>query len=173
MILTQFDHSTFLRDFWQKKPLLIKNPGVKFNDPLSADDLAGLACEEFVETRLVTTSDHYNYQLRHGPFDAKLFSTLPKSNWTLLVQAVDQFVAEVEELKSAFDFIPRWCIDDIMVSYACDGGGVGPHFDQYDVFLLQGTGSRKWQTGHHCTHDTPLRTDSDLRILQEFDSTLR
>jgi 50S ribosomal protein L16 3-hydroxylase len=170
MILSQFDHQTFLTKYWQKKPLLIKNPGVEFDDPLSADELAGLACEESIESRLVTMTQQQSYQLRHGPFDEALFSTLPDSNWTLLVQAVDQFVAEVEALKSAFNFIPRWRIDDIMVSFACDGGGVGPHFDQYDVFLLQGSGSRNWRTGPQCTQDTPLKSDSDLRILQEFEA---
>jgi 50S ribosomal protein L16 3-hydroxylase len=93
---------------------------------------------------------------------------LPKKNWTLLVQAVDHYVPEVAELLDAFRFIPNWRIDDVMVSYAADQGGVGAHFDQYDVFLIQGLGQRLWQVGTLCDTTTPLLPHPDLRLLQEF-----
>ena len=170
MILQQFDREEFVRTYWQKKPLLIKYPGSGFKDPISAEDLAGLACEEEVESRLVTIAEDASLKLQHGPFTESAFTSLPNKNWTLLVQAVDQYVADVDELIAKFDFIPRWRIDDIMVSFACEGGSVGPHYDQYDVFLIQGSGSRKWKLGPECHSQTPMRTDTELRLLAEFEA---
>ncbi|MBL4820137.1 MAG: cupin domain-containing protein [Gammaproteobacteria bacterium] len=172
MILQQFDREEFVRNYWQKKPLLIRNQASGFADPVTGDELAGLACEEMVESRLVSTAANGSLELRHGPFEPSVFENLADNNWTLLVQAVDQYVAEVDALKSCFDFIPSWRIDDVMVSYACDGGGVGPHYDQYDVFLIQGAGSRNWKIGATCHSGTPLRTDSELRVLQQFEPEL-
>ncbi len=168
MILNDFDRDTFLRDYWQQQPLLIKQSGTGFVDPLTADELAGLACEPDMESRLVTRSDGNNWQLTHGPLNPDRFTRLGETNWTLLVQAVDQVDPGVNDLKQYFDFLPAWRIDDIMVSYACDGGGVGPHYDQYDVFLLQGQGKRVWQIGQRCDDSTPLRTDTPLSILESF-----
>jgi 50S ribosomal protein L16 3-hydroxylase len=168
MILQPFDREEFIRNYWQKKPLLIKHQGPEFKDPISAEELAGLACEYDVESRLVTASRTGPLELKHGPFTESSFTKLGERNWTLLVQAVDQYVAAVDALKSSFDFIPRWRIDDIMVSFASDGGGVGPHYDQYDVFLLQGSGSRKWELGPLCDSQTPLRRDTELRVLAGF-----
>jgi 50S ribosomal protein L16 3-hydroxylase len=130
--------------------LLIKNPQQGFVDPIDADELAGLACDSDMEARLVTRTQADSWQLSHGPFATDRFAGLGETNWTLLVQAVDQVHEGVEALKRYFDFLPAWRIDDVMVSYACDGGGVGPHFDQYDVFLIQGRGSRRWKLGQHC-----------------------
>ena len=168
MILQQFDREEFIQTYWQKKPLLIKHQGSDFSDPISAEELAGLACEDEVESRLITASGNGSLQLKHGPFTESLFGSLGNRNWTLLVQAVDQYIAAVDALKTNFDFIPRWRIDDIMVSFACEGGGVGPHYDQYDVFLIQGSGSRKWELGPRCNNQTPLRSDTELRVLGGF-----
>jgi len=171
MILEGFDHVAFQRDFWQQKPLLIRHTGKPFRDPLEADELAGLSCEAEVESRLVVSDGGRRWQLRQGPFDPVVFSSLGEKNWTLLVQAVDQLEPEVEALKKPFSFLPSWRIDDVMVSYACDGGGVGPHFDHYDVFLIQGQGRRRWQIGQLCDSTSTLRQDTELRILASFQPT--
>lgn len=170
MQLHDFDLDGFLRDYWQKKPLLIKNPWAAWANPLDGDELAGLACDEDVEARLITCSRD-GWLPEHGPFAEDRFDKLGPLPWTLLVQAVDHHVPEVAALIEAFRFIPNWRIDDVMVSYASDGGGVGPHFDQYDVFLIQGLGQRRWQTGALCNADTPLLPHDDLRLLANFEAT--
>lgn len=111
------------------------------------------------------------WELRRGPFAEDEFSKLPERDWTLLVQAVDQFVPEVSELLENFRFLPSWRIDDVMISYAAPGGSVGPHFDNYDVFLLQGHGKRHWQIGQMCDAESPMLQHADLRILAEFEKT--
>jgi len=169
MHFKKFDIDAFLRDHWQKKPLLIRNPWSDWHNPLEPDAFAGLACEAEIESRLVTNADG-TWQLEHGPFDESRFETLGSSDWTQLVQAVDHFVPEVAALIEAFRFVPNWRIDDVMVSYAADGGGVGPHFDQYDVFLIQGLGRRRWQIGGMCDENTPLLPHDDLRLLAGFDA---
>lgn len=159
----------FLRDYWQQKPLLIRGALADFECPLDPDELAGLACEEGVEARLVEEQGAEGpWQVRHGPFDERTFARLPERDWTLLVQAVDHYVPEVAELLEAFDFLPRWRLDDIMISYAPPGGSVGPHVDQYDVFLLQGSGQRRWQLGGRVGDDAPILAGIDLRILERF-----
>ncbi len=170
MHFTNFDVGGFLRDYWQKKPLLIRNPWAAWRNPLEPDELAGLACEDEVESRLIMQADD-RLKVEHGPVPEKRFSKLGKAPWTLLVQAVDTHVPEVATLIAPFRFIPNWRIDDVMVSYATDGGGVGPHFDQYDVFLIQGLGRRRWQVGALCDAETPLLPHDDLRLLAEFEAT--
>jgi 50S ribosomal protein L16 3-hydroxylase len=161
----------FLRDYWQRKPLLVRQALPGFFTPLSPDELAGLALEEEVESRIVLERGRRGpWELRNGPFTAADFARLPKTRWTLLVQAVDQWVPAVHELRTHFDFLPAWRFDDLMVSYAPDQGGVGPHFDQYDVFLLQGLGRRRWRIGTRCTDATPCRDDTSLRILRDFET---
>ncbi len=168
MQFNNFNSADFLRDHWQKKPLLIRNPWKKWHNPLSPDELAGLACEDHVESRLITqTSDDWNAE--QGPLPETRFGELDKSPWTLLVQAVDQHVPDVATLIEPFRFIPNWRIDDVMVSYASDAGGVGPHFDHYDVFLVQGLGQRRWQVGGMCNDQTPLRSHDDLLLLADFE----
>lgn len=167
MQFNQFDIDAFLRDYWQKKPCLIRNPWQQWANPLDPDDLAGLACEDEVESRLVINK-RGDWKLRHGPIPEKTFAKLGKHPWTLLVQGVDSFIPEVAALIDPFCFIPNWRIDDVMVSYASDGGGVGPHFDQYDVFLIQGLGIRRWQIGAVCDSTTPLLPHDDLRLLADF-----
>lgn len=159
----------FLRDYWQKKPLLIRQAIPDFQSPIDPDELAGLALEEEVESRLVIENGERPWEMRRGPFAEDEFSKLPESEWTLLVQAVDQFVPEVAELLESFRFLPSWRIDDVMVSYAAPGGSVGPHFDNYDVFLLQGHGKRNWKIGQMCNSDSALIPHADLRILADFE----
>ena len=161
----------FLRDYWQKKPLLIRQAIPDFESPIDADELAGLALEEEVESRLVIEHGERPWELRRGPFAEDAFSTLPAREWTLLVQAVDQFVPEVAELLEHFRFLPSWRIDDVMISFAAPGGSVGPHFDNYDVFLLQAQGKRNWKIGQMCNSESPLLQHADLRILAEFEES--
>lgn len=161
----------FLRDYWQKKPLLVRQAIPDFESPISPDELAGLALEEEVESRLVIEHGERPWELQRGPFNEDTFQDLPERDWTLLVQAVDQFVPEVAELLEDFKFLPKWRIDDLMISFAAPGGGVGPHFDNYDVFLLQAQGHRRWQVGQMCDSDSPLLTHADLKILAQFEPT--
>jgi 50S ribosomal protein L16 3-hydroxylase len=162
---------TFLRDYWQKKPLLIRQAYPGFELPIDGDELAGLALEEEVESRIVLEHGKTPWELRHGPFDEQTFSQLPESHWTLLVQAVDQWVPEIHELLQDFQFIPGWRLDDIMISYASDKGSVGPHFDYYDVFLLQGMGKRRWRIGQHCDSGSELVEGTPLKLLRNFETT--
>ncbi|AMA46147.1 ribosomal protein uL16 3-hydroxylase [Pseudomonas alabamensis] len=161
----------FLRDYWQKKPLLVRKAFTDFESPIDADELAGLALEEEVESRLVQEQGERPWELRRGPFTEETFAELPARDWTLLVQAVDQFVPEVAELLEHFRFLPSWRIDDVMISFAAPGGSVGPHFDNYDVFLLQGMGKRNWKVGQVCDSDSPLIPHADLRILADFEQS--
>ena len=161
----------FLRDYWQKKPLLIRQAIPDFESPISPDELAGLALEEEVESRLIIEQGERPWELRRGPFAEDAFSQLPERDWTLLVQAVDQFVPDVAELLKQFNFLPSWRIDDVMISFAAPGGGVGPHYDNYDVFLLQAHGQRRWKIGQMCDSDSPLLPHADLRILADFQQT--
>lgn len=162
----QADH--FLREFWQKKPLLIRNMWTAWSNPLEPDELAGLACEDGVEARLIRQASG-TLAVEHGPFAETRFSELGHEPWTLLVNAVDHHVPAVSALLNSFRFIPNWRIDDVMVSYAVDQGGVGPHFDQYDVFLVQGLGRRRWQVGASCNDSTELLPHGDLRLLANFE----
>ena len=169
MQLTNFDVDGFLRDSWQKAPLLIRNAWDMWSNPLEPDELAGLACEAGVESRLVIQSSD-RWELEHGPLPESRFQDIGKKPWTLLVQAVDHHVPTVAALLEPFRFIPNWRVDDVMVSYAVDGGGVGAHFDQYDVFLVQGLGHRRWQIGRRCDQATELLAHDDLRLLESFES---
>ncbi|WP_341582131.1 cupin domain-containing protein [Marinobacter metalliresistant] len=162
--------SEFLRDYWQKKPLVIRQAFPGFRCPVSADELAGLACEEGVESRIVIENDDGKpWQLHNGPFSPDRFSALPEQDWTLLVQGLDHWVPDIADLLEHFRFIPNWRLDDIMASYAPKGGSVGPHYDQYDVFLLQAQGHRRWTFGGHCDHASPQVEGTPLRILSSWD----
>ena len=161
----------FLRDYWQKKPLLIRQAIPGFESPVSPDELAGLSLEEEVESRLVIEHGETPWELRRGPFSEDSYQNLPERDWTLLVQAVDQLVPEVAELIEHFRFLPNWRIDDVMVSFAAPGGGVGPHFDNYDVFLLQAHGQRRWRVGQMCDSESKMLKHADLRILADFQGT--
>lgn len=170
-ILGGISAEVFFRDYWQKKPLLIRQAIPNFESPLEGNDLAGLSLEEVVESRIVLEHGETPWQLRHGPFDDETYNTLPERDWTLLVQAVDQFSPEVSEMLEHFTFLPNWRIDDVMISFAVPGGSVGPHYDNYDVFLLQAEGQRKWKVGQMCDAQSPLLDHPDLRILDGFEQT--
>lgn len=164
----------FLANYWQKKPLLIRQAFPGFSSPVSAEELAGFALEENIESRLIqeqpaTDPLQSDWQIQHGPLPENIFSQLGESHWTLLVQAVDQLVPEVTELLERFRFVPNWRLDDIMVSYAADQGSVGPHYDYYDVFLLQAQGQRRWQLGQHCDAASQRRFDTAMNILSQFE----
>ena len=170
MQLHNFDHAEFLRNNWQNKPILIRNAWRSWSNPLEPDELAGLACEEGIESRLVIRLAD-GWILEHGPLPAERFGEVGNQPWTLLVQSVDHHVPAVAALLEPLRFIPNWRVDDVMVSYAVDGGGVGAHFDQYDVFLVQGLGARRWQIGERCDEATELLPHDDLRLLAKFEPT--
>tara|TARA_R110002167_G_scaffold120730_2_gene298727 strand:- start:959 stop:2116 length:1158 start_codon:yes stop_codon:yes gene_type:complete len=159
----------FLEQYWQKQPLLIRNAFAAFEPPLSADELAGLACEDEVESRLLIENPvNGDWELQHGPFTEDKFAQLPSDHWTLLVQAVDHWVPEAADFLEQFKFIPNWRLDDLMISYATRGGGVGPHFDSYDVFLIQAEGQRRWEIGALCSQEDQLVANKPVRILKNW-----
>src|SRR5688572_2940733 len=127
----------FLRSHWQKKPLLVRNAFPTFQDPVDPDELAGLACEDGVESRIVRKK---NWQVTWGPQAEEVFASLPERDWTLLVQEVNRWIPDAALLLEPFSFLPNVRVDDVMVSFAAPGGSVGPHLDSYDVFLVQGQG---------------------------------
>ncbi len=169
--------AAFLRDYWQKHPLLVRGafpdlaaPGAI--PPLTPEDLAGLACEEAALSRLVVHDRRSDaWSVRNGPFDEALFPTLGERDWTLLVQDVDKWDADVAALLDAFSFLPRWRIDDVMVSFAAPGGSVGAHVDHYDVFLLQAQGHRRWQIDASDAPPLAFREDAELKQLRGFTSS--
>ncbi|XID75952.1 JmjC domain-containing protein [Alkanindiges sp. WGS2144] len=160
----------FLTEYWQKKPLLVRNAIPEINGLLVPQDILDLAVEEVVTARLLTQHGQFNenWKVKTSPLNKKDLKKLP-SLWTLLVQAVDHFSPDIAALWQHFDFIPQWRRDDIMVSYAPKGGSVGRHYDQYDVFLVQGYGKRRWQLGQYCQPDCELIPDQPLRLLPDME----
>lgn len=164
------DASGFLRDYWQRKPLLMRAALPTDCFALTPEELAGLACEADTESRLIIENSPLDWQVRHGPFDDSDFADLPESRWTLLVQDVDKFLPGVAALIDRFDFVPAWRVDDIMISYATDQGGVGPHTDAYDVFLMQAMGRRRWRLSYREYAEDELIPGLEQRILANFDT---
>lgn len=159
----------FLSEYWQKKPLLIANALPEFESPIDPDELAGLACEDEVESRIILERDGLHpWELRHGPFSEEDFTELPETHWSLLIQECNKYIPELAQLLEWFNFIPNWRVDDVMVSYAPRDGSVGPHTDQYDVFLIQALGTRRWQINNQEHQPSELLPDLDLRILKNF-----
>jgi 50S ribosomal protein L16 3-hydroxylase len=166
--LGAFSTDEFLEHYWQKQVCLIRQAIPGFKPLLDGDDLAGLACEEMAESRLVKgTFAAADWTLAHGPFNEADFAALGDENWTLLVQDVEKHYLPLQALMQQFSFIPRWRLDDLMISYAATGGSVGPHFDQYDVFLLQAQGKRRWQIAG--SFEADLLEDCPLNVLQQFE----
>lgn len=162
----------FLRDYWQKQPLLIRGAFPQLHNAIAPEDLAGLSCEEGALSRLVLHDPKGDrWTLRNGPFNETDFAKLPKTHWTLLVQDVDKWDQDVAAVLDHFDFVPSWRVDDVMISYATDGGGVGAHVDQYDVFLIQARGRRRWQINENAHAPTVFREDTELKLLREFSPT--
>lgn len=162
----------FLRDYWQKRPLLIRHAFPDFRPPLQPNDLAGLACEPTALARLIVHDvKRDRWQVKSGPLDEADFASTPASDWTLLVQDVDKWDADVAQLLEPFRFLPSWRVDDVMVSYAEPGGGVGAHVDQYDVFLIQGLGQRHWAISDDPLAPKAFRPEVELKQLVQFEPT--
>lgn len=166
--------SDFMTKHWQKKPLLVRNAFVDFKPIMNRQSLFELAKNDSVESRLVVHSANSSegtskWSLAHGPFQSRDFPALSQKAWTLLVQGVNLHNDQASEILNQFDFIPRARLDDLMISYASDQGGVGPHFDRYDVFLLQAQGVRRWRIGKNKNHE--LEPNAALRILKNFKHT--
>jgi 50S ribosomal protein L16 3-hydroxylase len=155
----------FLAEHWHKKPLLVRQALPNFGEWLDRNSLSELACQDNSEGRLVQFK-RGQCQLEYGPFEAEELDALPKKNWSLLVSGVNHLLPQADWLLHRFDFIPAARLDDLMVSFAPPGGGVGPHFDSYDVFLIQGQGRRRWEIS--AQDDLTVVEGAPLRILQQF-----
>lgn len=168
-ILGNMSTAHFLRHYWQKKPLLVRGAFPDFRDPVSPDELAGLACEDGVESRIVREKGaRGRWDVTWGPQEESTFQELPERAWTLLVQEANRWVPDVAMLLEPFSFLPNVRIDDVMISFAVPGGSVGPHTDSYDVFLVQGQGERRWMYGDEPLTNPAFEPGLDLRILRSF-----
>ena len=156
----------FMRRHWHKKPLLVRQAIPNFQPPVLRPEMFALAAEESVESRLVQQIKG-GWKLRHGPFARRSLPAMSQREWTLLVQGVDLHNDAVHQLMQQFRFVTEARLDDLMISYATDGGGVGPHFDSYDVFLLQAHGRRRWRIGRQ--KDLTLKEGIPLKVLAEFE----
>lgn len=175
----------FLAEYWQKKPLLIRQAWPNFTPLLSAQELAGLSLEQGIESRILIEQQALPsfkkdqpeqkelepWVLKKGPFDEQTYENLPQTHWTLLIQALDHWLPEARHVMDKFNFIPNWRVDDLMVSYATDGGSVGAHYDQYDVFLLQAQGQRQWRIGQMCDESSEIIEGLPVKLLREFNET--
>ena len=159
--------SQFMKRHWQKKPLLVRNAIPGFVPCVGRADLVALAGEDGVESRLIVDSPK-GWKMKHGPFTKRSLPPFSQKKWTFLVQGVDLHHDGVHALMQQFRFVPDARLDDVMISYATDGGGVGPHFDSYDVFLLQAHGQRRWRIGRN--KDLSLQPGVPLKILQNFEA---
>lgn len=160
----------FLTEVWQQQPQLFSDAIKLSEDIVSVDKLLKLAAKDNCESRLISGHGIVgNWRCQNGPFSKTDFSEYGEKDWTLLVQGLDQWNKKAADLLDQFTFLPKWRLEDIMASYATVGGGVGPHFDYYDVFLIQASGSREWQLGQTCDHTTGLQDNQDLKLLEEFD----
>ena len=165
MRLFALDARRFLREFWQKKPLVVRSALPQLAALADRAQLTRLACRDDVESRLVFGSGR-TWRVEHGPFRSRDLARLPARNWTLLVNGVENFVPDARAIQQLFGFVPYARHDDVMISYAAPGGSVGPHFDSYDVFLLQGAGTRRWRVS--AQRDLALVEDAPLKILRRF-----
>lgn len=162
------DRERFLGDLWQRRPALLRAALPGYRSPLTPSDLASLACEDGVESRLVHEREG-PWRVEHGPFDAERFAALPGEGWSLLVHGVDRLLPEIAALLDRFRFVPNWRLDDVMVSHAPPGGSVGAHVDAYDVFLVQAAGRRRWAWTDRPTADPAFVPDRDVRLLARFE----
>ncbi|MEZ7278816.1 JmjC domain-containing protein [Pseudoalteromonas sp. 68 DY56-GL68] len=169
LTINSLTQEQFLAEYWQKKPLLIKQGFKDFADPIEPEELAGLAMEESIESRIVTNHSD-DWQAYHGPFED--FSLLTEQHSTLLVQAVDHWHNDAAQLLEPFRFIPNWRIDDLMISYSTPGGGVGPHLDQYDVFIIQGEGKRHWRVGMPDANLKQFAQNKSLLQVEQFPAVI-
>ncbi|ASJ75002.1 cupin domain-containing protein [Granulosicoccus antarcticus] len=165
------DEARFLAEYWQQKPLLIRQALPDFETPLPADELAGLSLEPETTPRLITQDGTGAYHLEHGPFEADRFETLTGNDWSLLVTDVEKHLPDILHYLQPFGFLPGWRIDDLMISYAPLGASVGAHIDEYDVFLLQASGARRWSIEAPAAASYELVPDSELKLLSSFKAT--
>lgn len=168
-VLGNITAEEFLTEYWQKKPLLVRNAMPELVGMLEPEDIKQLALEENITARLIQQhgENHEQWQVKCSPLHSKDFKKLPPY-WTLLVQALDHYSFDIAELWKKFPFLPQWRRDDIMVSYAPKGGSVGQHFDYYDVFLVQAYGQRRWQLGQMCDENTQFIPNQPLKLLPEM-----
>ena len=160
----------FLKEFWQKRPLFMPGALTRVQPAITRNELAWLATLDDVESRIVFVergAQHTRYRTETGPFDDAFLRDLPKRDWTLLVHDVEKHIPAMRALFAQVPFVPDWRIDDLMVSFAAPGGGVGPHQDHYDVFLCQGIGARDWHVSTDALEADPAASD-DLALLREF-----
>lgn len=160
-----FDKTRFLAQYWQKKPVVLKSFFQPFEDLIDENDLAGIAQEPNADSRIVSRDENEVWRNTAGPFDD--FNTVCIGAWSLLVQGTEQYIPEIDDLFEEFSFVPYWRMDDVMVSYSVKGAGVGAHIDQYDVFLIQGKGKRRWQIGK--PGDFNELDNNGLRQISEFE----
>jgi 50S ribosomal protein L16 3-hydroxylase len=169
--LPQIGHITpeeFINEYWQKKPLVIKN-GIKDHSWFpDINTIAGLALEDFVESRLLIKNSN-KWSCQTGPLLEDDLVNLPTKNWTLLVQSSDEWLPELKQFIELYSFLPQWILDDVMTSISAPGGGVGPHVDQYDVFLVQGSGKRRWKVGLPSDALQEVIVDEQIKQVQSFE----
>lgn len=159
----------FFNEYWQKKPLLIRNAIEDFESLITPDELAGLSLEDQVQSRIIIEKDAVKpWQVLYSPLEETIFSEMPETHWTLLVSDIEKHIPEFTQITDQFRFIPDWRIDDLMISYAPEGGSVGAHIDQYDVFLLQAHGQRHWQIGSKPIENEDFIEGLEIRVLKEF-----
>ena len=173
-VLGNISKEEFLAHYWQKKPLVIRGAFPDFEMPFTPEELAGLACDTDAPSRIISENgfapNHQQWDSKQSPFEDKDFTTLPDTHWTLLVNDLERYIPELGNIIEQFRFIPDWRIDDVMVSYAPDHGSVGPHTDQYDVFLIQGQGKRRWKIITNKDFPPQLINGPSLAILKEFEA---
>lgn len=163
--LNNVNPNEFIKQYWQKKPVILKNAIRGFIDPVDENDLAALAQEDVMDSRIISRRDE-QWTMTQGPF--KEFEPYCKNQWTLLVQGVEHLIQETQPLLDLFNFIPNWRIDDLMISYSVANAGVGPHVDQYDVFIIQGKGKRRWQVGNQGDYRS-VHPHPKLTQIEEFE----
>ena len=173
--LGELSPEAFLADYWQQRPLVVRQAFPGIESPISADELAGLSCEADVNSRIVVEKGGtHPWQTFYGPMDEAVFQGLPDTHWTLLINDVEKHLPQLAWVADCFRFVPEWCIDDLMISYAPEGGSVGPHLDRYDVFILQAQGHRRWQihtrevAADNCVAGTELDIQKEFEAEQEW-----
>lgn len=167
-----FDLDSFLTQYWHKKPTVIKGGFADFIDPISADELAGLAMEDEIDSRFISNKDNV-WSAQHGPFDESHFAALEESHWQLIVQACNHWHLGSAELVEPFKRLANWLFDDLMVCFSAPQGGVGPHIDQYDVFIIQGSGKRRWRVGDKDTGQYKESIQANaLKQIEGFDAII-
>lgn len=166
--LNQMSHNEFLTTYWQKKPVVIRQGFKDFVDPIAPDEFAGIAMEETVQSRLVSKKNG-QWKAEFGPFES--YDHLGERDWSLVIQALDNFSEEAAELIEPFRFLPHWRLDDLMVSFATEGGSVGPHIDNYDTFICQGSGKRHWRVGDRGQHAEVVPHEALLHV-EPFDAII-